>query len=471
MTLRRLTSVLYILVMFCAISVGTANADSVVVNGNDANQTTFDGWGYISAGGELRLLMDYPPQQRSDILDLLFCSPNPANAPASGYCASGIWGAAIQILKVEVGGDTSSSVGAESSFLHTRAEFDTLNNAFAAHDLASERAGCNLNRGYEWWIMREARKRNPNIKLAALAWGAPGWVSNDPTTLLTTDMQQYYSDFAKCASINNDASISGTTLDYIGVWNERSYTASWINGYKSLLDSDLTGFGIPVPKIICCDGGDVSGDSDWSTFANSVDVLGQHYLRWPYTWADPLGKSLWSSEDWWGNGDPLDPSWPPGVWPNAGRFGEMFSSQHDGSGVTGTLIVPAVDAYYSDLPSSDWGPILAYRPWSGNYTVEPMLWVTAQYTQFTEPGWKFLEGASCFMGTDGSHPCRTDRGLGSYVTLRDPSSGNWSTIVETMNATSSQPFRLCPMNLGTPPPVSPRRDVQRFNLASTTTRR
>ena len=102
----------------------------------------------------------------SDVLDYLF-TPN--------------FGLALQILKVEIGapprlptnhccctaprlelrnlqgnsvtclrwsgGDTDATEGAESSHMHS----------------ASDPG--NFNRGYEWWLMTEARKRNPSIKL------------------------------------------------------------------------------------------------------------------------------------------------------------------------------------------------------------------------------------------------------------------------------------------------------------------
>jgi hypothetical protein len=35
---------------------------------------------------------------------------------------------------------------------------------------------------YEWWLMTEAKKRNPDIKLYGLPWAYPGWVGNDPVT-------------------------------------------------------------------------------------------------------------------------------------------------------------------------------------------------------------------------------------------------------------------------------------------------
>ena len=120
-------------------------ATTITVDGN-ASGRVFDGVGAISGGGgNSRLLFDYPEPQRTQILDYLF--------------KPGV-GAAMQILKVEIGGDTNSTSGAEPSHKHTSTDLD-------------------CNRGYEWWLMEQAKARNPNIKLAALSWGAPGWVGVD----------------------------------------------------------------------------------------------------------------------------------------------------------------------------------------------------------------------------------------------------------------------------------------------------
>ena len=54
------------------------------------------------------------------------------------------------ILKVEIGGDTDSTEGAEPSHMHAKGDE-------------------NYARGYEWWLMNEAKKRNPDLKL----YGAP----------------------------------------------------------------------------------------------------------------------------------------------------------------------------------------------------------------------------------------------------------------------------------------------------------
>jgi galactosylceramidase len=94
---------------------------------------TFEGLGALSGGGGTsRLLYDYSEPYRSDILDALFAPTN---------------GGAMHILKVEIGGDAQSTEATEASHMHTRDDE-------------------NYNRGYQWWLMKEAKSRNPNIKLS-----------------------------------------------------------------------------------------------------------------------------------------------------------------------------------------------------------------------------------------------------------------------------------------------------------------
>src|SRR3954467_9737232 len=135
----------FLLLSFVLMGVGAwAQATNEVVIKLDGSDTgrVFEGIGAVSAGASSRLLIDYPEPQRSRILDYLF-TPH--------------YGANLQALKVEIGGDLNSTAGAEPS--HMRTPDDQ-----------------SFTRGYEWWLMAEARRRNPAIQLGALAWGAPGWV-------------------------------------------------------------------------------------------------------------------------------------------------------------------------------------------------------------------------------------------------------------------------------------------------------
>src|SRR5215472_11175111 len=91
---------------------------SITVNGSQGGRT-FDGIGAISGGGgNSRLLAGYPAAQQQQVYDYLF---------KPGY------GADLQILKVEVGGDTNSTDGSESSVEHSR-------------------GAVNCGAGYEWWL-------------------------------------------------------------------------------------------------------------------------------------------------------------------------------------------------------------------------------------------------------------------------------------------------------------------------------
>ena len=184
----------------------TINVDGSVVG------RTFDGVGAISGGGgNSRLLIDYPAAQRSQILDYLF---------KPGY------GAAVQLLKLEIGGDANSTDGAEPSHEHVRGDV-------------------NCNVGYEFWLGEQAVARNPGIKLVALPWTAPGWIGNH--NFWSQDMIDYDISWLNCAKQH------GLTISYLGGWNERGHDSTW---YKNLRTS-LNAAGYGEVQI-------VGDDSGWS---------------------------------------------------------------------------------------------------------------------------------------------------------------------------------------------------------------
>eukprot|EP01048_Picozoa_sp_COSAG05_P005602 COSAG05_NODE_337_length_11164_cov_11.970357_3_plen_194_part_00 len=146
----------------------------------------FDGHGGLSAGASSRLLYDYEPAVRSDILDYLY-KPS--------------FGAQLTICKVEIGGDVQSTNGAEASHMHT------------SKDL-------NYHRGYEYWLMTEAKKRNPAVRTYVLSWGVPGWVGDG--NYFSAPNIVYQTNFVKGA---RDA--HNLTIDYIGVsWRHPPKTHS-----------------------------------------------------------------------------------------------------------------------------------------------------------------------------------------------------------------------------------------------------
>jgi O-glycosyl hydrolase len=371
-----------------------AISTAITLNGASGGRA-LDGIGAISGGGgNSRLLINYPEPYRCQILDYLF-KPN--------------YGASLHILKVEVGGDTNSTDGSEPSFMHT------------AKDQ-------NFTRGYEWWLMQQAKARNPHIKLYALAWGAPGWIGTTGAPVYDTahpfwsqDMVNYYIAWIKGAKAHYNL-----TIDYIGGWNEKGYNKAFYEALKSALQSN----NLPA-KIVAADsvGWSVADAmvSD-STFKNAIDIVGAHYpcgyLSSETTCASTsnalsLGKPLWASEN--GSQD-LD----------KGRF--AMARAHNRGYIDGKMSAcinwPVVAALYPNLPFNTDGLIVANQPWSGNYGIDEQLWVTAHTTQFTQPGWKYLDAACGYLGGSKTN--------GSYVTLKSTNGSDYSVIIETADATASQ---------------------------------
>jgi O-glycosyl hydrolase len=361
---------------------GAADPPTISVDGTSAGRT-FDGVGALSAGASSRLLIDYPEPERSRILDYLF---------RPGY------GAALQILKVEIGGDTNSTDGTEPSHAHSAADL-------------------NCDRGYEWWLMEQAKSRNPNIKLNALAWGAPGWVGNGAQTVWTDQFVNYLLSWLGCASEH------GLHIDYLGGWNEKGFDADWYVKLRVALNTH--GYG--DIKIVADDSFSwtvVDALQSNPAFASAVDVVGQHYVcgyLGAYTScpspdaAQTLDKPLWASEQ---GSEPYDTGAAP--------LARAINRQYTDGRMTGTVNWSLEWSAYAGLPFEGDGVLLANEPWSGHYVVGPSVWAVAQTTQFTQPGWRYLDSGSTRI--DG----------GSVVSLRSPSTPDWSSVAETLDATAPQ---------------------------------
>ena len=387
---------------------------SIVVDGHGAGRV-FDGIGAVSGGGgNSRLLVDYPEPQRSQILDYVF---------KPGY------GASLQVLKVEIGGDTNSTDGAEDSHEHVQGQVD-------------------CGSGYEWWLMEQAKQRNPGIRLAALAWGAPGWVSTNGSDMWSGNAIGYLKDWLDCAKSH------GLGIDYLGGRNEVGPPpASWFENLRSTLNA--AGYG----------GVKLVADDDWSGFPNpgdtsrtwplltklqadpafaaAVDVIGHHYpcegvnggtngTGTAYSCpvpqaAEQLGKPIWASEN--GSQD-LNTGAAP-------QIRTITRGYVDGR-ITATFNWPLIGALYPNLPFRSDGLLQANQPWSGNYSVGTSVWTTAQVTQVTQPGWQFIDSASGYLGGGSG----TATSPGSYISLKSPDGTDWSTIVETTTATEAQTLHL-----------------------------
>jgi O-glycosyl hydrolase len=362
-----------------------AVSTAITIDGTQGGRT-FDGIGAISGGGgNSRLLRDYPAAQQSQILDYLF---------KPGY------GADLQILKVEIGGDANSTDGAEPSIEHTQGTVD-----------------CSV--GYEFWLMQQAKARNPNIKFYGLAWAAPGWVGS---TFWTTSTINYLNSWLGCAKAD------GVPVSYLGGWNERGYNKPWYEQLRSALNSN----GNSSVQIVADDSTPWVAADDAATdpsFNSAVSIFGVHYpcggdggsatSCTGSSTAEGLGKPLWASE----NGSQDQDSGAPALIRSITRG--YLDAQ-----MTAYINWPLIAAIYPNLPYNTVGLMTASQPWSGWYSAGTSLWATAQVTQFTAPGWTFINSASGYLGGN-----RTN---GSYVSLKSPNGTDYSTILETTTATAAQ---------------------------------
>ncbi len=373
----------------CTTAAGAPGAGAVLIDGAGTGRL-FDVIGGLSGGGGTsRLLYDYPTAQRSEILDYLF---------KPGY------GAALQLLKVEIGADTDSTNGAEAS--HQRSATDQ-----------------NYRRGYEWWLMQEAKARNPDIKLAGLEWGAPGWMSG----FFSTENINYIVNWVK-----NAQSIYGLKIDYVGGWNENGFYGPWFVSLKAALVNN----GLSA-QIIAADS---FGTWDIATAMNgdaalnaAVSIIGAHYPCGFQSNGSQCG-GLPNLADARANGKPIWASEDGALAYDTGAvaMARAYNRKYIQSSITGSINWSLVGAWYPNLPYGGVeGLMLANQPWSGSYGVDKSIWVTAHTTQFVRPGWQYVDSGSALLN-----------GAGSSVVLKAPNNRDWTAIIETTDSTATKTFNF-----------------------------
>jgi hypothetical protein len=401
-----------------------------------------DGFGAISGGGSTsRLLADYPEPQRSQVLDYLFLPGH---------------GASLQVLKVEIGGDTQSTDGSEPSHQHARGEQPSY------------------QRGWEWWLMHEAKQRNPNIRLGALAWGAPGWLGSAPATHVdTVDSCVNFTctesiHLCNCNAYSKDASGSpvgcvwnktfapycpffsretarylvswlqgakaehGLEFDFIGMWNERQFTTAFTIMFREALDAA----GFQSVRLVATDNGVCCNLTqrflaDYNASAElrkAVDVVGIHYPSGDSAAAHATGLPVWAAEDWSGNAS----------WAGAASLASSWTSNWAVGRRSAAIAWSAIAAWYPTLPHYAAGLMVANEPWSGAYEVAPPIWAAAHFTQLTA-----LDDILLAVG-DGSGTLPD--GYGAYIgVLRGAVRDSWSWIGQSMDAptNATSPLQLC----------------------------
>ena len=171
----------FLALVFGLIAGNVAAQKTITISGQSPGKT-FDGIGIVDGGGATSVLLkDYPEKQRGEILDMLY---------------KPMFGGSISTLLVEIPGDGNSTQGSMPSHSHYRGDY-------------------NFQRGYTWWVLQEAKRRNPLLSLDATGWSAPAWVGN----FWSQDMANYYVSW-----LRGLRSVYGIEMDAIGCHNEKGYS-------------------------------------------------------------------------------------------------------------------------------------------------------------------------------------------------------------------------------------------------------
>lgn len=366
-------------------------ATTITIDGKGDGRT-FEGVGACSANATSKLVIDYPEPYRKDILDYLF-KPN--------------FGACLQHLKVEIGGGYNT-IGSEPSFARTREEMSSPD----------------FNRGYEYWLMKEAHDRNPNIYLDGLWWTFPTWVSG-----FSQDAANYVVKFIQGAK-----SQWGLDMDYIaGCRNEKKWDDSksthrdWV---VNMLRPTLNKNGLSNVKIAIADG---YYGTNWSecnqivkdtALADATYAACSHYPQGAVTPnALKINKPLWASEDFG----------VPGDWQWGFDFATEINRNYVNGKMTKTEAFCLLNSFYDNFVASGTGVMRANRPWSGYYEVSPVVWCIAHTTQFAKPGWKYLDSGCGNLPGGGNN---------YYVTLKNPGNSDYSIIIVNSNDNEMIKFNL-----------------------------
>eukprot|EP00930_Biecheleria_cincta_P069448 TRINITY_DN57192_c0_g1_i1.p1 TRINITY_DN57192_c0_g1~~TRINITY_DN57192_c0_g1_i1.p1 ORF type:complete len:994 (-),score=87.43 TRINITY_DN57192_c0_g1_i1:128-3109(-) len=386
----------------------------------NASAHTFHGHGAMAVRGGSKLLYDYPEPVRSEILDYLF-SP-------------GV-GAALQVLKVEVGGDSQSGLGTEPSHRHNEREIS-----------------CSRVRAF--WLIREARQRNPNIIVYALPWALPYWVgvrNATQTTFHSTDAIDYLVTWIQCAH-----STGAGVINYLGNRHNRHWgPSSFTVALRAALDAaDLNATKLVLPdaayeaKPVMTPGFPAGAEhitphvalaSSLAADQNFADAMAGGAIAIHYPCYMPLpamlhstGLPLWSSED-------------IGVeanWAGAGCLGRTLNTNFVRMNISSTIVRSMAWAAHAALPGTRDGLLEAMEPWSGSYKVRDTLWALAHTTQFTAAGWLILSVSSGSTG-------HLKKG-GTYVTYVSPLRDRFALVVEKLHGACS----ACSGQVTGPEPVT-----------------
>ena len=348
----------------------------------------WDGVGASFTGASARLLRDYGEPWRTQILDTLLA---PSGAPST---MATFKGAALQILRLEIGGDgNSDGAGSAPSHLHRQADAPTA------------------ARGWAWWLASEAVKRNPGVKIMLVPVAWPRWVEGGHSLPFHNPAEA--ADYV-ASSVTLFQAQSGASVGYVGLWAsplaDVSTLQPQLTEYAVALRAALDAQGLAGTKIVCAD-----STKDWNCLAavdkNSaafdaqlaaaVGVVG-NAGRPPASIGAGVDASvpIWSTSAFstWSGAPQVTAAYgalaASNEWLETVVNATLMGSQRLPSG----FIFPfgATSTGYGFGPSWHYGLVQASQPASGSWYPSVATWAIAAVTQFVpaDGSWRLLPGGA-----------------------------------------------------------------------------
>lgn len=383
----------------------------ISINGNRMGKMYY-GAGMVSANNSSRLLLDYKyehEKEYNEILQHIF----------------GKDGIHIAHLKLEMGSDINSSSGTEPCIKRY------------------ENEPADVARGAGYILAADAKKINPDLTLDILFWSEPKWVtdSNDVYAArykwyketLVAAYETYMLKF-DCVSVSR---------------NERDIDGEWIKYFSSRIKNETDcPYDFSKIKLVAADEENSWRISDMmisdEELRNAVDIIGTHYTSHctdnTRKLSDDFGKEVWFTE-----------GSPPMTY-------SKRTSRFDGSGllgINGVLDIanrivamypcgcmslyeyqPVVSAYYDGVTYCHKQLITANEPWSGFYSLDGGYYMSLHFSRFMRKGWRFVDGACFCDGKKGGDGHALVDTVYSYMTVCDPETGDYSTVIVNSTAES-----------------------------------
>ncbi|GEP23920.1 DUF5776 domain-containing protein [Lentilactobacillus diolivorans] len=434
------------LIGITAFGVTQAQADTarnVTIDGStvDTNQAnTYKGFGMVSANGTSRLLLDYKaenPAKYWEIMNRLF-NPN-----------TGI----LDMIKVEMGADANTSTASTPATMRSVDE------------------PANTLRGWDWHIVADAKKINPNLKVDMLRWSEPKWVSDAEKQGVEAGYAARYKWYKE--TIDSAYKTYGIKMDYVSAdKNEtRNVEPEWIKYLSGHLKKETSPYPMNGIKIVASDqigGTDLPGKMlKDKALMDAIDVVSMHYQVHgdaDIREVNKQGKQIWYSEALAPTTFAeyrLNSNTPKnglggthGAIDVANSFINMYQSttslnnqSENSSGyMTRYEFQPAVSSFYDGSQYSTKELIDAQTPWSGNYYVDAGVPVTQQFTNFIKPGWEYIKSASEGDGQGANGLTNT---TDNHLTLTDSSKKDYSVVI-TNDSDSPRGYNFTLKNMKDP---------------------